>query len=82
MKTYPFDPATGFTQWDRGYRDTDNVAGKTWGGLTKLEYFAAQAMQGLLASGHPYAITDTNSLAKQSVAMAKALVQALNEVQS
>ena len=46
-------------------------------GLTKREYFAAEAMQGLLAT-----ITPSHSLsllAKTSVEVADALIKALNE---
>ena len=47
-------------------------------GLTKREYFAAKAMEGLLAN--PNVEMNWNPLAKESVAQADALIAALNEV--
>lgn len=47
-------------------------------GLTKREYFAAMAMQGILAS--PNSNFDTpNSIAGQSVRMADILIDRLNQ---
>lgn len=56
----------------------------TWldGGLTKREYFAAMAMQGLLSTNGSY-FPDTQFVgeltAKASVKYADALIKALNE---
>lgn len=50
----------------------------SWYGLTKREYFAAMAMQGIL--GNPYMKNyPKNKIAEESVAMADALINALNE---
>lgn len=46
------------------------------GGLTKLEYFAALAMQGSLANGYH---TVGNDVAKESVNYAKALLAELEK---
>jgi hypothetical protein len=59
------------------FKETDN----TIDGMTKLEYFAAAAMQGFIAS---YAIPDVGNpqadiVAKYAVAYAKALVEELNK---
>jgi hypothetical protein len=45
-------------------------------GLTKREYFAAMAMQGLLANGNY--ITNYKFLGEESVMFANALIEALN----
>ncbi|MCA6470520.1 MAG: hypothetical protein IM591_08965 [Chitinophagaceae bacterium] len=46
------------------------------GGLSKREYFAAMAMQGLLANGNY--ITNYKFLGEESVMFANALIEALN----
>ena len=53
--------------------------GMVWDGLTKREYFAAMAMQGILASNRTQK-TET-SLSKLAVYYADALIKALNENQ-
>lgn len=45
-------------------------------GLTKREYFAAMAMQGILENKVPH-----YQLAEKAVTMADALIKALNEIQ-
>jgi hypothetical protein len=45
-------------------------------GLTKREYFAAMALQGLLANGNY--ITNYKFLGEESVMFANALIEALN----
>lgn len=47
-------------------------------GLTKREYFAALAMQGLLSSNNVDPFGDTKAVADQSVTAADALLSALN----
>lgn len=49
-------------------------------GLTKREYFAAMAMQGILASRNDYATPE--DVAKYSVSMADALIERLNKDQN
>lgn len=44
--------------------------------LTKREYFAAQAMQGLLSADHKWIRTE---YAREAIACADALINALNE---
>lgn len=51
--------------------------GTEYGGLTKREYFAAMALQGLLAANRP---EDFDPPAKEAVYFAGALIAALNEV--
>lgn len=46
-------------------------------GLTKREYFAAKAMQGIMAD--PESVGTFESIAKRSVDIADALIKALNE---
>ncbi len=55
--------------------NTDTEAGH-YSGLTKREYFAAMAMQGLLASGDY-----TQDIAHSSVECADALISELNKQQ-
>ncbi len=65
--TNPNDSSTGFA-WSQEQSGTS--------GLTKREYFAAMAMQGLLASGNY--ITNYKFLGEESVMFANALIEALN----
>jgi hypothetical protein len=65
--TNPNDSATGFA-WSQEQSGTS--------GLTKREYFAAMAMQGLLANGNY--ITNYKFLGEESVIFANALIEALN----
>jgi hypothetical protein len=77
MNTQPNDPATGFAipgDESRGW------APESVTGLTKREYFAAMAMQGLIDN-------DVNpayyiNRAEEAVQMADALITALNENQN
>ncbi len=57
----------------------DNVPGVGWFGLTKREYFAAMAMQGL--SAHAYATGESSAkvIAAWAVKQADALIAALNK---
>jgi hypothetical protein len=48
-------------------------------GLTKREYFAAIAMQGLLAAANPEVFMGTISLAAEAVERADALIAELNK---
>lgn len=50
-------------------------------GLTKREYFAALAMQGLLTNSYQCISPSNPSLGKWSVEAADALIKALNEIQ-
>ena len=50
-------------------------------GLTKREYFAAMAMQGILASSYQCVSYSNPSLGKLSVQAADCLIKALNESQ-
>jgi hypothetical protein len=65
--TNPNDSATGFA-WSQEQQGTS--------GLTKREYFAAMAMQGLLANGKY--ICNYKFLGEESVMFANALIKALN----
>lgn len=56
------------------FQDSGNCYG---GGLTKREYFAALAMQGILAGGS--IASDTKAASIKSVAMADALIKELNK---
>jgi hypothetical protein len=69
MKTEPNDSATGF-----GYASHSSSYSKD--GLTKREYFAAMAMQGILSGK-----LQTNSVfvADYSVKYADALIKSLNK---
>ena len=58
--------------------DIDGKAvGQTNNGLTKREYFAAMAMQGIVA-GQPYKDYAPAMLSARAVAHADALIEALN----
>lgn len=80
MKTNPNEPATGFV----------NAGGYTLNGLTKREYFAALAMQGIIAG--PFSIkslqewcgisryqSDLETQTIAAVKFADALIAQLNE---
>jgi len=51
------------------------------GGLTKREYFAAMAMQGIVSNHLMIDTTNWNWLSEESVKAADALITALNENQ-
>lgn len=51
-------------------------------GITKREYFAAKAMQGMLSNSIPGSHHHTPRLVKESVAIADALLAELAKVQS
>lgn len=70
--TSPDDPAFDYHLWTPGVRKQGLEKGCEVLGLTKREYFAAMAMQGLCADDHPKAI-------KMAVHIADALINALNE---
>ena len=80
MKTNPSDYA--FTS---GFKDP-NGAGFTFdGGLTKREYFAAMALQGILANQDFYGISVQGNLQVASwkaIDVADALIAELNKPQS
>lgn len=48
-------------------------------GLTKLEFFAAAAMNGLLASGRVKVVSDHNVVYEEAVIHAKHLINQLNK---
>ena len=57
----------------------DYTASYTSGGLTKREYFASMAMQGILSNPNNHSFTQ-KAIAISSVEMADALIKELNEV--
>lgn len=86
MKTKPNEPISPFFKWNEpGYGDTITICDSSGSkqflpykqGLTKREYFAAMAMQGLIA-GAEYAVP-LIELAEQSVEIADALINELNK---
>lgn len=75
MKTNPNHPISPV---ELGHKDFEMLAdsyGK-YGGLTKREYFAAMAIQGLLVAPNK---TKLSMLAEDAVSMADALITALNK---
>lgn len=48
-------------------------------GLTKREYFAAMAMQGILANLHNYSFEHDSEIAKSAIYKADALITELNK---
>lgn len=76
MKTSGNEPITGFM---------DEPQGCVVGGLTKREYFAAMALQGMLSNNHGFTtdtgITSTgiDQKARFCTLMADALIEALNK---
>lgn len=73
MKTNPNDPINSVIV--NGHGDS---------GLTKREYFAAMAMQGVLANPTTvasYTIKDTNDLAEVCLKLTEALITELNKEQ-
>jgi len=73
MKTNPYDAAF--------IRTTGSIATPT-DGLTKLEYFAGLAMQGILANSKYYEENTNSELVKCAVNIAKALIDELNKEES
>ena len=55
---------------------------KTVGGLTKREYFAAMAMQGILAAQTATGYLDPNTAASMAVRQATRLIRLLNAEES
>ncbi len=53
------------------------VSGRTFTGLTKREYFAAMAMQGVLANAHAYTDGSGDRLIEVALECADALLAAL-----
>lgn len=79
MTTSPNSPAFGFSETD--YFDDQPIGSTTYPGLTKREYFAALAMQGLLAADAPADAVDLwkpRLLGTLAVERADALIAALN----
>lgn len=70
METKPNDSATG-------YGIANNHSHVDYPGLTKREYFAAMAMQGLMVD-YRNSISDEHDNAKYAVRAADALIKALN----
>lgn len=64
------------TQPDQAFPSVKIISDRARQGLTKREYFAAMAMQGLCANPHPGSIT---KVAKMSVECADELIKQLNE---
>jgi hypothetical protein len=61
------------TDYDMGIRRTEII-----GGLTKREYFAGLAMQGIMANSDGIPFEDKKVIAKIAVAQADALLSALS----
>lgn len=59
------------------YRDVPAFPHVTYYGLTKREYFAAQALAGILANATGYS-EDYDDTAKEAVLRADALIKELN----
>ncbi len=72
-ETISSDPAIGFSSafWDNSTFVSP--------GLTKREYFAAMAMQGICANSSLAERSSYNSFAEWSVQQADALIEALNK---
>lgn len=66
---------------DKEVGKTDNVTPRWMGGLTKREYFAAMAMQGILSANFPHGPMqdEKNSAAHYAVVIAEALIAELNK---
>jgi hypothetical protein len=77
MKTNPTDP----TDWSQFIKSQTSIDGTVhegvYPGLTKREYFAALAMQGLLAS--PTEIGSLNEFIEKAVISADKLIKELNK---
>lgn len=56
----------------------DNTDAEFWG-LTKREYFAAMALQGILAANKSMPISEIGNVGKVSAFFADELIEALNE---
>ena len=75
MKARPHDSTTPTTECTVGEVVDGRLQTYYSNGLTKREYFAGLAMQGLLAADN---FSNTNPLAKAAVMQANALIEALN----
>lgn len=67
------------TQQTNGNDSIHNSEQGVQDGLTKREYFAAMAMQGICANSSLAEISSYNSFAEWSVKQADALIEALNK---
>lgn len=47
-----------------------------WSGMNLRDYFAAKAMQGMLANQHPYQASDEHMFARDAYVMADAMLKA------
>lgn len=66
---------------DTAFPLVDDKNGWYEGGLTKREYFAATAMQGVLANAY-HKVIKYDYLAEQAVAAADALINQLSKIQT
>jgi hypothetical protein len=80
MKTYPNDMITAFTEVGEITKGVGMTRWRTHNGLTKREYFAAMAMQGLLSNGE-YKNQMVSYVTDYSVDFADSLIKELNKQQ-
>lgn len=80
LETIPDDSAFGqnvIKTFGNPHDGTTAAASETRGGLTKREYFAGLAMQGLVANDNRFG--QYADFANESIAYADALIEALNK---
>lgn len=70
MKTEPDDFA---------FSRADGVQARSFPGLTKREYFAGLAMQGIVANSIPGSHHTPNNMARDAIAFTDALIAELNK---
>jgi hypothetical protein len=78
MKTYKNDLITAFTEVGEVTRGVGMTRWRTHNGLTKREYFAAMAMQGLLSNGS----LGDRLVSQNAVIYADLLIEELNKQQN
>lgn len=77
MKTLPNDSAYAIAYEEKKWGSEDQIKRVKYG-LTKREYFAAMAMQGLLAGSYDSMAMGCKSVAEGAVSHADALIAELN----
>lgn len=59
-----------------GYGGGEQVIDDNEGGMTLRDYFAAKALQGMLANQHPYQANDEHMFARDAYVLADAMLKA------
>ena len=75
-----FPASTRPMQDEYGYGHQDGLSTWQYGGMTLRDYFAANAMQGMLANQHQYRANDEHMFARDAYVVADAMLRAREAV--